>query len=841
MSARLNRTFSFESSVFDADAFSVIGFEGEEAISKPFWFDIELLSADPDIDPEDIIGKPAHLVLASDKLDDPRKIHGVVAEFERGRSAYGEQYFYRALLVPRMWFLSLTRQNQIYQNISVPDIVKEELYGSKEKQSSAYGLSSDDVMGLDALRPKYPSKDYPKREYVVQYSQTDLEFVSWWLEYEGIFYYFDHADQRDVAIFGDDNIHFPAQLDENKVSYNEGGIDTFEEAVSSFTHRRAMTPKSVLLREYNYRFPNTRLQAEAEIDEKGEGFLSDYGDHYKLPEEGSALAKVRAEEYAAGRSVYHGASDCMTFAAAAMLELADHPAEGLNGSYYIKSVRHFASQGGGLVDEETGSGGTYSNEFEAIPAATPFRPAREAKRPKIYGIMNAKIDAAGEGTRAEIDSHGRYKVALPWDISGPEPGKATRWVRMAQPYGGGQQGMHFPLHKGTEVLISFVNGDPDRPVITGVAPNPVTQSVVNAKNHTKNVIQTASGIKIEMEDGAPLAAQAVATFGGADGLQSPKHMSAGAGRLASPSHMSPVTPGPTPNPSPASAASSAPAAAPSPPAPSDSETLEEAGEVSGEADKYLAFTVPNDGASKATYWRAGSMREDDLEQRYLSEGSTGQFSGEEVKLDINVDRGDLQTEGLFEYVEGNTTRVTRGNVEEVATGQHRIVNTNNKQTTTIGPEVLLGVGEKFTGLMAATTEVVGGMKSSFFSGATLTGAMSQDVTFKYGTSYNYGIVDSVDLVGGTKYAWSKEATTLAEEQVFFGVSKNFRPDYPAPGIGFLRTLEHTVGGTLAAPFAAFTAALSAIVLKPTGLSWKSASAVSTTFNAVSLAMWAWLV
>ncbi|MEM8988343.1 MAG: hypothetical protein AAGC95_16630, partial [Pseudomonadota bacterium] len=109
------------------------------------------------------------------------------------------------------------------------------------------------------------------------------------------------------------------------------------------------------------------------------------------------------------------------------------------------------------------------------------------------------------------------------------------------------------------------------------------------------------------------------------------------------------------------------------------------------------------------------------------------------------------------------------------------------------------------------------------------------------TSYNYGIVDSVDLVGGTKYAWSKEATTLAEEQVFFGVSKNFRPDYPAPGIGFLRTLEHTVGGTLAAPFAAFTAALSASVLKPTGLSWKSASAVSTTFNAVSLAMWAWLV
>jgi type VI secretion system secreted protein VgrG len=140
------------------------------------------------------------------------------------------------------------------------------------------------------------------------------------------------------------------------------------------------------------------------------------------------------------------------------------------------------------------------NRFTAIPAGVQFRPEQNAVKPKFYGTLNATVDAAGSGEYAEIDDQGRYKVIVPFDRSGIRGGRASRWVRMAQPYAGSGYGMHFPLHSGTEVLLTFVDGDPDRPIISGSVPNPETASPVSTSNQTQSMIRTGGGNQFRLED-----------------------------------------------------------------------------------------------------------------------------------------------------------------------------------------------------------------------------------------------------------------------------------------------------------------------------------------------------
>jgi len=144
----------------------------------------------------------------------------------------------------------------------------------------------------------------------------------------------------------------------------------------------------------------------------------------------------------------------------------------------------------------------YRNTFTVLPAEVQFRPERKTPKARFNGVLNAKIDAAGSGQYAELDEQGRYKIILPFDTSGRKDGKASAWVRMMQPYAGSGHGMHFPLHKGTEVLLSFIDGDPDRPIIAGAVTNPETPSLVNADNQTKSRLVSASGNEFHMEDQA---------------------------------------------------------------------------------------------------------------------------------------------------------------------------------------------------------------------------------------------------------------------------------------------------------------------------------------------------
>jgi type VI secretion system VgrG family protein len=502
MNSNLTTNLYFESKAekVPADTFRVIGFEGQEEISRPFRFKIELASEKPDIDVEDLLRWPAFLGIERD--GEMRKIHGVLAEFEQNREGPLDLYHYRAVLVPRLWLLSMSSQNQIYQNKSVPEIVEEELKGARNKgpaELAAAGLTAEDF----ELRL---TQKYAAREYTVQYQESDLDFISRLMEHEGIFYFFEYDDNKEKIIITDNNIHFPAIAGESTILYRppSGMAAVAEESIRSISCRNKRVPKKVILKDYNYRTPHVPLQGEVDVDTKGHGLISEYGNHFKKPEEGIVLARIRAEEIRCRRKIFEGEGDCSQFRSGHRYTLDEHYREDFNGEYVITGVSHTGTQpiagASGTVDKDREQP-SYRNMFTAIPSDIPFRPERRTPKPRLYGIMHAHVDSALLQDRAEIDEQGRYKVVMPFDLSGSGEGKASRFIRMAQPYGGKSHGMHFPLHKGTEVIWACIDGDPDRPIIIGTVPNPLNPSVVTDSNYTKNVIRTASGSFLEFNDG----------------------------------------------------------------------------------------------------------------------------------------------------------------------------------------------------------------------------------------------------------------------------------------------------------------------------------------------------
>jgi type VI secretion system secreted protein VgrG len=271
------------------------------------------------------------------------------------------------------------------------------------------------------------------------------------------------------------------------------------------TCRHRVLPRRVVLRDYNYRRPDLELRAEADVDTEGRGDVYFYGEHFKTTEEGNSLARIRAQEILCREVVFCGESTAAQLCPGFVFELAGHYRDSYNQRLLITELEHEGSQAGALFgrDErvaEDGSVVAYFNRFVCIPADVQYRPERTTPRPRFYGTMNARVDAAGDGQYAEIDDEGRYRVRLCFDQSNREDGKASRWVRMAQPYSGADYGMHFPLHKGTEVLLTFIDGDLDRPVIAGSVPNPETASPVSSSNQTRSVIRTGGNNQIEIED-----------------------------------------------------------------------------------------------------------------------------------------------------------------------------------------------------------------------------------------------------------------------------------------------------------------------------------------------------
>ena len=486
------KRFEFVSRALPDDTFGVVSFSGSEGFSMCYEFRIDLVSRNAEIDLKSVLRSPATFTILREE-ENNIPFHGILAQFEQLHEV-DEHVFYRAILVPKLWWLSLTHHNQVILNKTVPDIISDVLKDG--------GLSTLDFeLKLE--------QEYPPWEYICQYRESHLDFVSRWMEREGMYYYFKQTPNGEKAIIADTRLAH-TDMPEGKTMYYSppSGLDEFhrEEVIKAFVCRQKLLPRSVRLKDYNYRTPSLEISGTAEVSADGRGDVYMYGEHFRTPREGNDLAKIRAEELLCQEQRFHGESTIPYLRPGYLFDLEDHYRDNFNQQYLTVELAHEGSQAAYLlagirkglaaVEQEA----YYRNDFVAIPGDVQFRPERKTEKPRFYGTMNAKVDAAGTGRYAELDKHGRYKIVLPLDVSGRKDGKASAFFRMAQPYAGSDHGMHFPLHKGTEVLLTFIDGDPDRPIISSSVSNPETPNIVNSGNATGAGIRTASGNQISMQD-----------------------------------------------------------------------------------------------------------------------------------------------------------------------------------------------------------------------------------------------------------------------------------------------------------------------------------------------------
>ncbi|MCE2947869.1 MAG: type VI secretion system tip protein TssI/VgrG [bacterium] len=470
------------------DTFGVVRFQGEEGLSRLYRFEIELVAERADLDLDAMLANDVTLAITN--RGTRTLYHGVLEEFEELHQKNGDT-FYRAVLVPKLWQLSLFRVNEVYVDRSTPEIIEAVLQEG--------GLTPLDYeLALSA--------EYTPWTHLCEYQESHFDFISRLMERDGIYYYFDQGSQRAKLVITDQLMRHKPITTQSLVYEPATGLQQNGDRVSIFALlcRQKRMPEKVILMDYNYRKPSLEIRSEAVVDPKGRGEVYFYGEHADTVEESTALSKLRAEEIACRRQIFQGESNVAQLCPGFLAEVTGHFRSAFNQRYLVTEVSHEGSQAGEMLAGEGLSGGSpeqarqesfYRNTFGAIPGDVQFRPERLTPKPRIHGTMNAVIDAESSGADPELDEAGRYKVKVTFDRTKKGEAKASQSVRMATPYAGSDHGIHYPLRKGTEVLLTFIDGDPNRPIIAGAVPNADTPSVANSENERSVVTRLRGGME----------------------------------------------------------------------------------------------------------------------------------------------------------------------------------------------------------------------------------------------------------------------------------------------------------------------------------------------------------
>ena len=434
------------------DALLLIGFEGAEEFNKLFQYKLRMLSTNSAIAAKDIVGKNVTFsVTLRDKTK--RFFNGYISRF-----AYKGQddrfSLYLAEVVPWTWFLTQTKDCRIFQTKTVPQIIKEVFRD--------FSMAKVDDSGITGTHEPW--------EYCVQYRESDFDFVSRLMEQEGIYSYFKHEDGLHTLVLGDSPRGYKI-ADEKSASLK----DNFSGGASSdnlldWERVYEFRPAKYAHADYNFETPSANMVAQAAGVSKVPGTdqfeVFEYPGDYETKTQGEADARLRMEEIASGTDVVHGRSVNASWSPGFKFTVDQHQVADEEGnSYVLCSVAHEASLSGEYTASNPGEL-AYSNSFTAISAAKPFRPERTTPKPFVHGPQTA-IVVGPPGETIPVDKYGRVKVSFFWDRRSTRDDKSSCWIRVSQISGGAGWGtMHHP-HTGHEVIVSFIEGDPDRPIITG--------------------------------------------------------------------------------------------------------------------------------------------------------------------------------------------------------------------------------------------------------------------------------------------------------------------------------------------------------------------------------------
>jgi type VI secretion system secreted protein VgrG len=431
------------------DKLMLLRYSGSESISAPFSFELELLS-EHEISFEDIVGKPATISIAL--ADGERFINGVVSRF--GQT--GEQstyHHYSAQLVPWFWLLTRRADCRIFQNKSTPEIIEDVF---KTLGFTDYELSL--------------TNSYPKRAYCVQYRETDFNFVSRLMEYHGIYYFFRHEAQKHIMVLADSPSAVKPCPSHDKAEYR-GVENTFEDdrdVVTSWLSEQELRPGSWALTDFNFERPASNMSASVDSlvkTWKKELQIYDYPAGCDARSDTEAIARVRMETEESLQQVARAKTTCRAFLPGFKFELIDHPIKSQGREWLITEAQHDATASG-YRSGQTEQSSQYGNRIVCIPADVPFHPPRVARRPFVEGPQTALV-VGPKGEEIYPDKYGRVKVQFHWDRAGKYDADSSCWIRVSQAWAGNGWGAISLPRIGQEVIVDFLEGDPDQPIITG--------------------------------------------------------------------------------------------------------------------------------------------------------------------------------------------------------------------------------------------------------------------------------------------------------------------------------------------------------------------------------------
>lgn len=476
-----NRLFKIDTPL-GPDAVLLRGFSGQEGISRLFKFELDLIAEGKPVDFSAIIGKPVTIRLNLNE-DKERFFHGYISRFAQTGSETGA-FYYRAEMVPWLWFLTRTADCRIFQNKTIPDII-EKIF--QDLKWTDYRIS---LQG-----------SFEPLEYCVQYRETDLNFVSRLMEQYGIFYFFEHQETVHTLVLGNDVSVHPPLPTQPIVAWDPKRVGLKDEdAITTLEFEKELRPGKYCHTDFNFKTPNTSLMANVdsliEVGGNTQYEIYDYPGEYGQKGQGDTLVKLRMEAEEAQHLIVSGQSTVRDFATGYTFTLKDYLPEEMNQSYLLTDVQHVGTVQQNYSPGETGQGQeTYVNSFSCIPESVPFRPAQVTPKPVVQGPQTA-IVVGPSGEEIWCDEYGRVKVQFHWDREGQRNDRSSCWVRVSQLWAGKNWGAMFIPRIGHEIIIEFLEGDPDRPIGTG--------RVFNAENMPPYSLpgeQTKSTIKSNSSKG----------------------------------------------------------------------------------------------------------------------------------------------------------------------------------------------------------------------------------------------------------------------------------------------------------------------------------------------------
>jgi len=450
------------------DKLLIRSIHGEERISGLFHFFVEMHSEDKALDFSAIVGKSATVKVALADGSTTRYINGIVGRFVQAGSD-ARFYTYFAELHPWFWLMTMSADCRIWQNKTVIEIVT--------------GLFTE--LGFTDYKNS-TTGTYTALEYCVQYNETAFAFVSRLLEDAGIFYTFEHEDGKHTLVLADASSAFTACPGAATVDYATYGVWQQQNIVNSCALEQAVIAGKSAVDDFGFETPSTDLMASTDSTKAIDGSkrrMYEYPAGFVKKDAADGKAKLRMEERESPEKTLRGTSFCRAWFPGAKSTLAKHYRDDVNADYAIARVSHNASENG------------YSNAFEAFPADLVYRPSRTTRKPVIPGTQTA-IVVGKSGEEIWTDKYGRVKVQFHWDQKGTSDENSSCWIRVAHGWAGKGWGQMFLPRIGQEVVVSFLEGDPDRPLITG--------SVYNAEQtvpYTLPTDQTKSTIKSNVSKG----------------------------------------------------------------------------------------------------------------------------------------------------------------------------------------------------------------------------------------------------------------------------------------------------------------------------------------------------